>query len=764
MWKKILFFFCLLPFSVSAQSDLRGHVYDESNGQSLPYCHLRVGEVATYTNHEGFFNLSGLVEGNQVLVATYLGFDSICLPVALQKGQVQYIQVFLKPASLQLKEVSVSATKELSKLEVKLSQTTISANKIQSMPSIGASADLAQYLSLAPGVVNTGDQAGRIFIRGGEPVQNEVLLDGAGIFNPFHSIGLFSVFETETIQSVDIYSAGFGAAYGGRTSAIIDVKTREADKRKLRGVVSASPFQIKALLEGPIQKLDASTGNSLTMMVTGKKGWLDQTSPVFYQYAIDTSFLNFGEKSLQNSLPYSYEDVFAKISYHAGAGSRINLFAFRFSDAFESEGLASLTWKNTGGGLNFNLLPARSKMILDGEVTFSNYQSDLVENVLAPKSSGINKLTAGLNFKLFGPRNQLSYGFGFSGLKTNLQFENSFGSSFQQKDFTSELAGYFSYRQILNKWVLEPGFRLQYYASQPAFSMEPRLGLKFNATESLRFKAGGGLYSQNLLGISNAEDIVQLFTGFLTGPSQTLFEPGTDIPVKNSLQKARHWVAGLEWDPSVYWSIGVEVYQKYFDPMIQLNRYRTRSTQPDYILEKGEITGIDATMTFTQSRWDAYVAYSFGKNQRDDGTEAYPPAFDRRHSFNTLFNYALDPGSLWKINLRWNVGSGLPFTQTQGFYQQLQPDQFNTGSILTGNHPIGILLADERNGGRLPYFHRLDLGLTRIWNIGAQGNIELNLSVSNVYNRRNVYYVNRFNGQVVKQLPIIPALGITGRW
>ncbi len=141
--------------------------------------------------------------------------------------------------------------KEQAKSEVQISKLSVTAKQIRSLPSAGGQADIAQYLTVLPGVVFTGDQGGQLYIRGGSPVQNRILLDGMTIFNPFHSIGFYSVFETELIRNVDVLTGGFNADYGGRISAVVDVKTREGNRKRLAGLVSGSPFLAKAMIEGP---------------------------------------------------------------------------------------------------------------------------------------------------------------------------------------------------------------------------------------------------------------------------------------------------------------------------------------------------------------------------------------------------------------------------------------------------------------------------------------------------------------------------------
>jgi len=151
------------------------------------------------------------------------------------------------------------------------------------------------------------------------------------IYNPFHSLGLFSVFETETIRSVDVLTGGFNADYGGRISAVVDLKTREGDKKRFGGVVGANPFQANVLLEGPIVPLNVETGTSVSFLVTGKHSFIDQTSPNLYPYVNENDSI---------ALPFSFTDLYGKVSLVSGNGSKVDVFGFNFQDEVDFPDLA----------------------------------------------------------------------------------------------------------------------------------------------------------------------------------------------------------------------------------------------------------------------------------------------------------------------------------------------------------------------------------------------------------------------------------------
>ena len=770
----VLCFGFFIPNVLNSQTNgtLRGNLIDQTNVAPVSFAAVQIPELSkgTTSDLDGFFSLSELPAGTYLLEISFLGYQDTSLTVTIYANQISYLRIPLSPGAIDLEGFELSARNQQAKTNVQLATIQVDPADIKALPSTGGEADLAQYLTVLPGVVTTGDQGGQLYIRGGAPVQNKVLLDGMTIYNPFHSIGFFSVFETETIQNVDVLTAGFNAEHGGRISAIVDITTREGNKKRHGGLVSASPFQAKALIEGPLIPYNEETGTGASFIFTGKHSYLDQTSRQLYSYAVDTSFFAFAQNDTAGlsgadiGLPYRYTDLYGKLSFNAGNGSRLDVFGFRHSDVFDFPGLVNLNWDAFGLGANFKIVPENSDIIINGAVSYSDYLIALQETDGFPRTSGINNITALLSFDYFGDTQSLHYGFEFTGFNTDFQFQNIFGNQLQQRDFTTELAGFAKYRQRLGKLILEPGLRLHYYASQAKMSIEPRLGLKYNISEDWRFKLGAGRYAQNVLSTRNDLDVVNFFAGYLAGPEETIFDPETNQAITNRLQQAWHAVAGFEWDASGSLQLGLEGYYKDFSQLIRINRNKLDPQDPDFSVETGEAYGLDFTARYQRPDWYVWFTYSQAYVNRDDGTQVYPTVFDRRHNINFLVSYQFGGADQWEAGLRWNYGSPFPFTQTQGFYQDVDFQDILQTDVLQGNFPIGTLLAEDINGGRLAPYHRLDLSLKYTLDLGQYSELETNLSLTNAYNRANVFYVDRLTNTRVDQLPILPSLGLTFRF
>ncbi len=744
----------LLPVFLLAQKGekgtLRGNVYDKTTAQPVGFATvgLEGASIGTTSDVNGFFSITNLTPGNYTLVVSYVGYDPFRSAVTIKRGEILFQNIYIEESSAQLQEVQISGRREQARADVQVSKLTVTPKQIRSLPSAGGQADLAQYLTVLPGVIFTGDQGGQLYIRGGSPVQNRIMLDGMTIYNPFHSIGFFSVFETELIRNVDVLTGGFNAEHGGRISAIVDVKTREGNRKRLSGLVSASPFQAKALIEGPIVPLKAEGGGSISFVLTGKQGLIDQTAKTLYPYVNDSV-----------GIPFNYGDLYGKLSLQAGNGSKFNFFGFNYTDGVNFP-ITDFGWNSAGGGMDFTLIPTNSSTIIGGTVTYSGYKSRIEEADRSPRTSGINGFFAGLNFTNFARNSEVKYGLELTGFRTDFSFTNFRGAPTEQVENTTEIGTYLRWKAKFGDLVIEPGFRLQYYQTLNEVSPEPRLGVKYNVTDRFRLKAAGGLYSQNLLSTVNERDIVNLFVGFLSGPESRVFKPGTTEPISSRLQKSIHGVAGFELDVTNNLDINIEGYYKDFTQLLSLNRNKVVPNDPDFFVETGAAYGIDFSGKFEARRFYVWGAYSYGFVTRDDGEQVYPPVFDRRHNLNLVSTYQLGKKKEWELGARWNFGSGFPFTQTQGFHSNyLFTDGIGT-NVYGGNPDLGIIYSDTRNGGRLPYYHRMDISLKRLFSFGKFGKAEITASCTNVYDRPNIFYFDRVRYSRVNQLPILPSLSM----
>ena len=293
-------------------------------------------------------------------------------------------------------------------------------------------------------------------------------------------------------------------------------------------------------------------------------------------------------------------------------------------------------------------------------------------------------------------------------------------------------------------------------------SPEPRLGIKYIVSDVLRLKLATGLYSQNIMSTISDRDVVNLFYGFISSPADLpLDENGEEY--KNKIQKARHIIIGGEYDINLKTDFHVEGYIKDFTQLTNINREMISNYDNEFIVERGIAKGVDFLLKYKNKRLYLWTVYSLGIIQRYDQDNVYFPHFDRRHNVNFVSSYTFGNNNSWKADARWNLGSGFPFTQTQGFYENIPFSGGINTDYISQNGDLDVIYGDL-NQGRLPYYHRLDLSLSKTIEFSKNTILEITASVTNAYNRENIFYFNRIEHERVNQLPILPSGGISLRF
>ena len=776
-----LLFISLFSLSTLGQGTVKGAVFDENTGEALPFANtiLDGTTFGCVTDLNGFFLINKVPAGTYTLRVRFMGYEEYTQQVNISDRRIVTFTIHLKPMAQMLKAVEITDSKaEERRIKTQVSVEKLTAAQIQQMPSIGGQADIAQYMQVLPGVNSTGDQGGQLYIRGGSMIQNLCLLDGMIVYNPFHSIGLYSIFETDVILNADIYTGGFGAEFGGRLSSVMDITTRDGNKRHHTGKIGLNTFGANLILEGPLKKETANSHTTITYLLTAKNSYLSKTSPLLYD-KVPTA-LGLDKIAVPGGLPFDFLDLYGKLTVNSGTGSKASVFGFYFDDSVANyQAIADYHWRNYGVGTNFSLVTGTSA-ILEGTIAYSDYRITLKDNSNYDKYSSINGFNINLQVTNFLGKNRLKYGLCIESYNTDYQFFNQYSKRISLKEPSPVLSVFATYKFTSGRWLFDPGFRLAAYTSQTVndVSPEPRLAAKWNATDKLRFKFAGGFYSQLFLDARSDNDIVNLFTGFLTGSSElNLPEYFKGNAVSSYVQKAKHVIIGTEYDVADYITLNAEVYLKYFDQLLNANHdkmysdtdpdynqpsspyYREEYLRKDYIIENGYATGIDISATFDLDQLYLWATYSLGFVSRTNEVTTYHPHYDRRHTINLLATYKFGTHNDWEVSGRWSFGSGFPYTQTQGVFQQLVFGDDIVNDYSRENGEYGLYYA-ELYTGRLPSYHRLDLGIKKRFAIGRRSILDLSLSATNAYSRQNIFYFNRMTYERVNQLPLLVSFGM----
>ncbi len=753
---------------LSQTGSIRGFVYEKKNGEPVMFTnvYLKGTTLGVYTDINGYYTISRIPPGKYTLMVTSIGYDTTKVEITVDANKTIERNLTLSESSLLLDEIVISAERQEMKSQVFTSLVKITPKQVNMLPSVGGARDIAQFLQIVPGVVFTGDQGGQLYIRGGAPIQNKVLLDGMVIFNPFHSIGLFSVFDNDIIRNTDVYTGGFNVEYGGRTSSVMDFTTRDGNKKEFGGKLNVNTLATKLMIEGPIKKMTDDTYSSISYILTAKKSYIDWSSQNLHRQ-LDTL-----------RLPFEFADIFGKVSFNGKSGNKLNVFGFSFNDNVTNyQGLADYNWNTYGFGSSLILVPSGTSTLINMGFNYSGYAVEMNSKDGIPSKSEIGNFGFNMAFTYFLGDNEFKYGIELLNMRTDYSYTNNYNYTLNFDQSTSEIAAFLKYKFNLGNLIVDPGIRFINYSSLSESVIEPRIGLKWSANDNFRVKASGGLYSQNLLATNSDRDVVNLFYGFLSAPESELTY--LDKAISSNLQKAEHVVVGFEYDFTNFFTANVETYYKNFDQLININRNarypndiehidKPNLLKKDLIVEKGNAYGLDFLFKYNRNQIYVWAVYSLGFVERkgefidlQDNTYllSYPTHFDRRHNLNITGSYAFGKGLLWELSGRWNFGSGFPFTPNGGYFEQIDfPD---IDSHFETAHGELQLIYGQINSKRLTTYHRLDINLKRTFALKGDAELVVDFGATNVYNRKNIFFFHRIQNKPVHQLPIMPSIGIS---
>ncbi|MCH8276777.1 MAG: Plug domain-containing protein, partial [Bacteroidetes bacterium] len=598
------------------------------------------------------------------------------------------------------------------------------------------------YLQTIPGVVSLGDRGGQLFIRGGTPSQNLVLLDGVLIYQPLHILGFFSAFPEDLISFVDVYAGGYGARYSGRISSVIDVSTRDGNRQFFEGSGSISPFLSSFLIEGPLRK------GHISMLASIRRSTIERLSPALYG----------------RSLPFQFGDLFVKIQRTDGISSKCSASFMSTYDRgrIEAEGEHSedvFQWNNVVIGARCLVFPTSAPYLFEVVTGLSYVDSDAGNEIQPERSSDALQVGFDMHLKRVIGRAQLNIGSFVRMTWLGLQLREQFQNIGPREDLLFSLGAYaetvFSPSEYL---TITPGLSLVLHPEDYPISIEPRLravwkpGGKDGADE---ISGAIGLYRQTLVGVIDERDAGSAFIAWMTAP------------VKTTQSKAVHGLIGWQRPLGRQLRFATEAYYKRMSDLPVPTWSSVASFTTTLGLASGESYGFDGRLEVFGKNFYGYVGYGYSEtlywasegsfgSWYGESVQEYHPPHDRRHQLNVVLSLEL---GRFTANARWQYGSGLPFTRPYGFDELISLRDFADVRRSLGTTR---LLYDKPYRARLPVYHRLDLSIERVFELG-EGSLAFQLGAINVYDRANLFYFDLFTIRRVDQLPFLPTLSIKYR-
>ena len=729
------------PHPTTAQDvALRGFVVDAETGQPLPGAHVVVRSLApdaspqgTAADGNGYYHIAGLAPGRYALRASFVGYRPIRDTLHLSGSEDPVTRTIdLPPAEKALDEVIVTdeaggaTTQEAGRQHV-------APADVGRIPTPSVSGDLTSYLQSLPGVVSVGDRGGQLYIRGGTPDQNLVLMDGMQVYRPFHIVGFYSAFPQELISNAEVYAGGFPARYSGRLSSVIDVQMRGGNREHVEAAVSASPFLTGVRAEGPLND------DGLSLLAAARVSQIERTAPTI----------------LGQEQPLKFTDQFAKLQNTTESG-RCSLTGLHTYDRGKIDPASSdvFRWSNTVFGGRCVAFGSGSSALADVSVSSSYVTNAVGESSDPERRANLWDFATKVNVvKPLAGRGALRSGFQLH--YSNLEY--TLGEQFQglqrRKMNVISVDGYVGSTLPLGDRVdLRPGVAVTLPFDYGP-TIEPRLRASWRpfGSEDQEVNAAVGLYRQTVVGLSDERDLGSAFTAWSPAPL------GQGRPAA--------WHAILGWRQQIG-DVGLTAEGYYKDLgnlAVPIWSTRARFTT-ELTGAEGTSWGVDLRGEFERGRIYAYLGYGlswtrYTASQDNFGTwfgtdiQTYHPPQDRRHELNAVVSANLD---VFTVDLRWQLGSGLPYTKPFGFdvYVHLEDLQQVARDFGTPR-----LLYDKPYRARLPSYHRLDVSRERTFT-GELVDLTAKAGAINLYDRQNLFYFDLFTQRRVNQLPLVPYVAL----
>ena len=697
--------------------------------------------ASTVTDPDGFFTFEGLPGREYILVFSRLGLatDTLFVPIGTDS-----LEVFLDASAVELAGIVVEASavaRARARFEqsAQASAVTVDARDILRTPTF-LEADVIRMIQLLPGTIAINDYTIGYNARGGEADQNLIQLDGVTIFNPSHLGGLFSTFDAQAVGDIEYLTGGFPSHYSGRLSSVLDVRTRPG-KREFGVMGQISLLSSKVLVEGSLP-----VGNG-SFLVAGRRTYADQVIKAF----TSTEF------------PYYFGDGVAKLSFQLPTGGTLSATGYVGRDVLDWEFDQSdpdiepvtlrVDWGNRLLGLNYNDRLFGKPLELGASVTEFSTTVGLFPD-FARVDNDARLLNARATVSLSpGRAHDVRVGGGVEGYRMRYDAgSEALSASFLDLRYRPRVWSAFVDDQWRpNDWLMiRPGVRVEAVrGGADVVTYSPRMAVKALLTDDFALTGSAGRYYQPIHSLRDHNSPWSFVDFWIGADSAT--------PVGRS----EHLVLGFEQWLAPDLSLSVEAYRKTFDDILNNNVADDLSVHGDeFVTMTGDAYGLDVLLRKYAGDWNGWVSYSFVKATRQDPTQEFAPAHDRRHFLNFVVNGSGPLGS--SMSVRWGYGSPLPYSQIVGQWEHRTYRVAANGFHDSETEPI----ADQQiNGRRYPHYSRLDVSFR--WNKGLwRGQARPFLQFVNLYNRSNVFLYN-FDftetpgvRRTVPQLPFLPSFGL----
>ena len=695
-------------------ANISGFVRDASNRESLPFVNIYLvdKDLGGASNESDYYAITAVFPGSYILEASSIGYGTIRKENQVGESDL-VLDISLQEEVIQVQGTVIEAQRDSVKsFDISPGRTVLQVKELKTAPA-AIEADPIRTIQTLPGVATLSDFSVGLYVRGGTPDQNLVLLDGTDVYNASHLFGLFSTFPADAAKSTEFLRGGYPAKYGGRLSSVLNVITDEGNKEKLEAHGGVSLLSSRLTLQGP-----AGKGSFL---ISGRRTHLDPVLAIVRRRSDAISRLDYNFYDLQGKSHQvlSHDDQLTIAAYTG----QDNL-ALRF-DEFDFD----LEWGNRTVSSKWTHL-FDSDLFGNFLLTGSRFEANTKFNTEDVSAEELNRLTD-LSFKgdmSYFANNDHTIETGL--LVKRMSMEYDFGES-DRSFFNVDVEGYHNAAYVQDTWAttprlsLQPGVRLNHFSNGTYTGLSPRLAARYRVGVHTYLKGAIGQYHQYLFRLSREFQGVALLSNVWVL---------ADTTAKPS--KSNHFIAGVETRLASI-NVDAEIYYKDYDELYEINYDEQESTRIGDILRRGEgvAYGFDVLFKKRSGRHTGWLSVTTGVSKRtilglneniSGEPQSFKSKFDRSLILNLVHSWRL--ARRWTLNNRVAYATGQPYTQVLGKGEMLLP----SGERMT------FQSKGELNGVRLPYYQRFDTSLRwrREFSTWA---LQIYLQIVNLTNHENIF-------------------------
>ncbi|PKL86081.1 MAG: hypothetical protein CVV22_04100 [Ignavibacteriae bacterium HGW-Ignavibacteriae-1] len=720
-------------------SSLSGIIKDKNTGETLIGATVIIKEtkLGARTNKTGFYTIPKIPSGAYTVVVSYLGYERIESKFNFVAGVPIRNDFNMNQSEVVLNEIFVEAQREVERRQISISKVNVPVQTIKNIR-VGGESDVFRTLQYLPGVLTSSQISSGLFVRGGSPDQNLVLLDGSIVYNPTHLFGFISTFNTDAIKDVELIKGGFDAEYGGRMSAVLNLTQKDGNRNKFSGLASIGAISSRAFVEGPLLNGSFSVSARRTYFDLVKKLIKENPEepiPDFGFYDLNAKITqDFGDNDKVSISGFNSADKLAFESFGLGLTLDIGnrMLASRWTHIFNNQLFSTVNLSYSNYYNNFRGDQSGYQFLIDNSITDYTLKANLEWFVSEDITFKSGVETSNFKFKYLqnftGDTDSTQVG--SSGGSTNLTIDDWHTSMYAQTKWS-----------ITELFSVQAGLRANYWQLSDMVNFEPRISARYRFTDRIALKAATGIFHQNLR--------------LATQPDFSFFD--TWLPTDSTVpaSKSTHYILSLETIPYDGYDLTFDAYYKKFDNVSELNTTALQGATVSDVFFIGEAYAWGGEV-FLQKRFgkfNGWMGYAIGfiesKFDSINNGEAFRPKYDRTHDFKVVGQYELN--DRWEFGATFYFQTGQSYTGASSRFHTQLPGQ------IRGR---GKTVPTQRYGLRLPPSHQLNL--TAIYSFKMFGlDSKMIIDIYNVYSRRDIlvrFYNTREDETVIEDVKLIPIL------